>query len=147
MSAYPRAAAFYLNPEGRSPVFRKTILKIVWIFIAVAIGWPLTTDAQGPARPSAGSPAPASKAALIQAIVCEEVKEGIPYNASVAFSISAGKIYCFTFFDSIAEDMPIYHHWIFRDKTSARMFLQQVIRDYPNTNQAGVARAKLLEIK
>jgi len=33
------------------------------------------------------------------------------------------------------------------DKTSARMFLQQVIRDYPNTNQAGVARAKLLEIK
>jgi hypothetical protein len=79
---------------------------IIWIFIAVAIGWPLTTHAQGPARPAAGSPAPASKAALIQAIVCEEVKDGIPYNASVAFSISAGKIYCFTFFDSIAEDMP-----------------------------------------
>ncbi len=33
------------------------------------------------------------------------------------------------------------------DKTSARLFLQQVIRDYPNTNQAGVARAKLLKIK
>ncbi|MCG7852988.1 MAG: tol-pal system protein YbgF [Methanosarcinaceae archaeon] len=33
------------------------------------------------------------------------------------------------------------------DKTSARLFLQQVIRDYPNTNQAGVARAKLLQIK
>ena len=33
------------------------------------------------------------------------------------------------------------------DKTSARLFLQQVIRDYPNTNQARVARAKLLEIK
>jgi tol-pal system protein YbgF len=33
------------------------------------------------------------------------------------------------------------------DKTSARLFLQQVIRDYPNTNQAGVARSKLLEIK
>ncbi|MFH1080034.1 MAG: tol-pal system protein YbgF [Pseudomonadota bacterium] len=33
------------------------------------------------------------------------------------------------------------------DKTSSRLFLQQVIRDYPNTNQAGVARAKLLEIK
>jgi tol-pal system protein YbgF len=33
------------------------------------------------------------------------------------------------------------------DKTSARLFLQQVIRDYPNTNQAGVARSRLLEIK
>lgn len=33
------------------------------------------------------------------------------------------------------------------DKTSARLFLQQVIRGYPNTNQARVARAKLLEIK
>jgi len=33
------------------------------------------------------------------------------------------------------------------DKTSARLFLQQVIRDYPNTNQARVARAKLMEIK
>ena len=33
------------------------------------------------------------------------------------------------------------------DKTSARLFLQQVIRDYPNTNQARVARSKLLEIK
>jgi hypothetical protein len=104
-------------------VFRKTSLMIVWIFIAVAIGWPLTTHAQGPARPAAGSPTPASKAALIQAIVCEEVKDGIPYNASVAFSISAGKIYCFTFFDSIAEDMVIYHHWIFRDRPSARIRL------------------------
>ena len=39
---------------------------IVWIFIA-AIGWPLATHAQGPARSAAGSPA--SKAALIQAIL------------------------------------------------------------------------------
>jgi len=102
-------------------VVRKTRLTIVWIFIAVAMGWPLTTHAQSPSRPAAGSPA--SKAALIQAIVCEEVKDGIPYNASVAFSISAGKIYCFTFFDSIAEDMAIYHHWIFRDRPSARIRL------------------------
>lgn len=33
------------------------------------------------------------------------------------------------------------------DKTSAKLFLQQVIRDYPNTNQAGIARSKLVEIK
>jgi tol-pal system protein YbgF len=33
------------------------------------------------------------------------------------------------------------------DKTSARMILQQIIRDYPNTNQARVARSQLLEIQ
>jgi hypothetical protein len=98
-------------------VGRKKIVMIVWILIA-AVGWPLTIHAQGLARPAA-----ASKATLIQAIVCEEVKDGIPVNASVAFSISAGKIYCFTIFDGITEDMPIYHHWIFRDRPSARIRL------------------------
>ena len=33
------------------------------------------------------------------------------------------------------------------DKSSARIILQQVIRDYPNTNQAEIARSKLIEIK
>lgn len=103
-------------------MLRKIILTIVWILIAAA-GWALPAHAQAPSRPAAGSSAPAFKAALIQAIVCEDVKDGIPYNASVAFSISAGKIYCFTFFDSIAEDMPIYHNWIFRDRPSARIRL------------------------
>ncbi len=33
------------------------------------------------------------------------------------------------------------------DKTSARLLLQQVIKDYPNTSQARIARSKLQEIK
>jgi tol-pal system protein YbgF len=33
------------------------------------------------------------------------------------------------------------------DKASAKLLLQQVIKDYPNTSQARIARAKLLEIK
>jgi len=33
------------------------------------------------------------------------------------------------------------------DKSSARLLLQQVIREYPNTSQARIAREKLLEIK
>jgi tol-pal system protein YbgF len=33
------------------------------------------------------------------------------------------------------------------DKTSAKLLLQQVIKDYPNTNQARIARTKLQEIK
>jgi tol-pal system protein YbgF len=33
------------------------------------------------------------------------------------------------------------------DKASAKLLLQQVAKDYPNTSQARIARAKLLEIK
>ncbi len=33
------------------------------------------------------------------------------------------------------------------DKTSAKLILQQVIRDFPNTSQARIARSKLQEIK
>ena len=33
------------------------------------------------------------------------------------------------------------------DKVSARLILQRVIKDYPNTNQAGTAKATLLNIK
>jgi tol-pal system protein YbgF len=33
------------------------------------------------------------------------------------------------------------------DKASAKLLLQQVIKDYPNTSQARIARARLLEIK
>jgi len=33
------------------------------------------------------------------------------------------------------------------DKTSSKLLLQQVIKDYPNTNQARIARSKLQEIK
>jgi TolA-binding protein len=33
------------------------------------------------------------------------------------------------------------------DKSSARLILQQIIKNYPNTNQARIAREKLVEIK
>ena len=33
------------------------------------------------------------------------------------------------------------------DKTSAKLLLQQVIKNYPNTSQARIARSNLQEIK
>ncbi|MGE5256316.1 MAG: DUF2914 domain-containing protein [Hyphomicrobiales bacterium] len=79
----------------------------------------IVPDAHSQAAPR-GS---ANKLSLIQALICEDMKEGIPTNPAVAFSISAGKIYCYTLFDQIPEDTVIYHHWFFRDKPSARIRL------------------------
>jgi hypothetical protein len=60
---------------------------------------------------------------LVQALVCEDMKDGIPFITAAAFSISTGKIYCYTLFDQITEDTVVYHHWFFRDKPSARIRL------------------------
>jgi hypothetical protein len=68
-------------------------------------------------------PRPAPPPKLIQALICEDVKDGIPALPAVTFSISTGKIYCYTFFDQLAEDTVIFHQWFFRDKPSARIRL------------------------
>jgi hypothetical protein len=87
----------------------------------LSFSWAWAAQAQAPPRGGANSGA--SKLALVQALVCEDVKEGIPSNPAIAFSISAGKIYCYTLFDQITEDTVVYHHWFFRDKPSARIRL------------------------
>lgn len=98
---------------------RKCCLALaVWL---LPFSWAWAAQAQAP--PRAGANSSASKLVLVQALVCEDVKEGIPSNPAIAFSISVGKIYCFTLFDQVAEDTVVYHHWFFRDKPSARIRL------------------------
>jgi hypothetical protein len=80
-----------------------------------------TLDGSAQTAPAQGTTSP--KLTLVQALVCEDVKDGIPLNPSVVFSISAGKIYCYTLLDQMAEDTVVYHHWFYRDKPSARIRL------------------------
>jgi len=60
---------------------------------------------------------------LIQALICEDIKDSIPAFPAVTFPISAGKVYCYTFFDQLSEDTVVYHQWFFRDKPSSRIRL------------------------
>jgi len=96
-------------------------------WLAMGILWLLWFNWAGEAHaqtaPRGGAVSGASKLSLVQALVCEDVKDGIPANPAIVFSISAGKIYCYTLFDQIAEDTFVYHHWFFRDKPSARIRL------------------------
>ncbi|MCU0590367.1 MAG: DUF2914 domain-containing protein [Desulfobacterales bacterium] len=93
-------------------------LGVWWLFWS---GGAAAVQAQAP--PKGGANSGTAKLALVQALVCEDVKEGIPSNPAIAFSISVGKIYCYTLFDHITEDTVVYHHWFFRDKPSARIRL------------------------
>lgn len=73
-----------------------------------------------PATADGGRKAPK----LIQALVCEDVIEGIPQHPSIVFSISRGKVSCYTFFDPVPTKTFVTHHWYYRDEPSARIRLQ-----------------------
>ena len=57
---------------------------------------------------------------LVDAVMCEEIKDFTPKNQSVVFSIKIGKVSCFTSFDPVPEETVIYHNWFHKDKPSTK---------------------------
>ena len=78
---------------------------------------------EGNAKPSATG-AEQKGLNLIQALVCEDVIEGIPQEPAIVFSISGGKVSFYTFFDPVPQKTFVTHHWYYRDEPSARIRLQ-----------------------
>ncbi len=66
------------------------------------------------------------KLTLVRAVMCEEIQDFKPWNQAVVFSITIGKVSCFTSFDPVPETTYIYHNWYYRESLSKRMklFLQ-----------------------
>ena len=71
-------------------------------------------------------PPPTDKLTLGLAVMCESIKDYKPENVAVVFSITIGKVSCYTAFDVVPEKTFIYHKWYHRDKpsTEKRMTLQ-----------------------
>lgn len=65
----------------------------------------------------------ASNIVLVQAEMCEDIQGQTPQNATTVFSIERRKAICFTSFDPVSEQTDIYHHWIHRDRPSAKIKL------------------------
>lgn len=63
---------------------------------------------------------------MAKAVICEDIQEFQPKNAAVVFSISRGKVLCYTLFDPVPEQTFIYHKWFHKDKlnTKRRLYLQ-----------------------
>ncbi len=57
---------------------------------------------------------------LTKAVMCERIEDYAPVNMSVVFSVTAGKISCFTTFDSVSEEMQIEHRWFYKDKLTTK---------------------------
>lgn len=94
------------------------IIKLL-IVAVLSFGPYFTSHVNAEAKTNTQEPATAKELVLGKAIVCEAVKKSIPQNGAIAFSISLGRVYCFTEFPTVPEKMNIYHNWYHRDKKRA----------------------------
>jgi hypothetical protein len=60
---------------------------------------------------------------LVEAVMCEEIKDHIPQDLTTVFSIERRTAVCFTAFDPVPQQAVIYHRWFHRDTPSARVKL------------------------
>jgi len=60
---------------------------------------------------------------LVKASICEAVKDGLPLNEGVAFSVGLKKVACFSSFDPVSMNTFVYHSWFFRDRLITRFKL------------------------
>ena len=69
--------------------------------------------------------APPVKPTLVAAVMCEEIDNLAPRNPAVVFSISEGKVSCFTSFDPVPAKTYIYHSWFHQENliTTKRLTL------------------------
>jgi len=56
------------------------------------------------------------KLTLRRAAICERVKDYAPEKQAVVFSVTTGKIFCYTHFDPVPEKCDIFHSWYYKDK-------------------------------
>lgn len=63
------------------------------------------------------------KPTLVQALACEDLKDGVPHNQAVVFPVSAGKVICYTVFSPVPRKTVIYHTWYRRDELNSRIRL------------------------
>jgi hypothetical protein len=63
---------------------------------------------------------------LVDAVMCEGVRDLAPVNNAAVFSIATGKVSCFSSFDPVPRQTFIYHHWYHRGElsTKKKLFLK-----------------------
>ena len=100
-----------------SMISRRLLSFLVLIFLASFLS---QAFAQKKDSQSKGS---IKKLSLVQAVMCEGLRDNSPKNRAIVFPITIGRVHCFTSFDPVPAKTVIYHKWYFRDKLRARVKL------------------------
>lgn len=93
------------------------VLTLIVAGFSLPLGW--AQDTAPVTEPVSQTPV------LVQAQMCEAIDKFQPVNPAVVFSISLGRVYCFTAFDPVFEESVVYHRWFRQDRliSSARLVL------------------------
>jgi len=57
---------------------------------------------------------------LTKSVICEEIKDGQPFNENIIFSSELSKITCYTEFEKITKKITIYHCWYYKNNLSSK---------------------------
>ena len=89
----------------------------------IGFGHPAAVHPQQKDAPRAAAVA---RPKLVEAVLCEGIRNFAPVNRAVVFSVGIGGASCFTAFEEIPDTMFIYHSWFRRDKliTTKRLMLK-----------------------
>jgi hypothetical protein len=91
---------------------KKAIITLVLSFSFVLSAQSILHSEDGGGASKDVSPKPI----LAEAVMCEEIVDGRPFNQTILFSLERGKVLCFTTFGEIPEHTTIFHKWYFKDK-------------------------------
>jgi hypothetical protein len=106
--------------SGMKVFIGKNLVFLVCLLMALAVirlGWAQDAD-----QVMESAPEPP---VLVHAQMCEAIEKFMPANPAVVFSISLGRVYCFTAFDPVYEETVVYHRWYRQDRliSNARLVL------------------------
>ncbi|EMS78082.1 hypothetical protein DUF2914 [Desulfotignum phosphitoxidans DSM 13687] len=102
------------------PSIRICSLLIMCLVSAVTVTSRICAQDQVPVMATVSEPP-----VLVQAQMCEAIERFQPVNPAVVFSISLGRVYCFSAFDPVFEESIVYHRWYRQDRliSNARLVL------------------------
>jgi len=103
--------------------YRRYKTSFIFPFVLLCIDFFLSSQALPQDNGNPLSTPVSKKLVLVEAAMCEGIKEYIPQNQAIVFSMTIGKVSCFTSFDPVPEKTFIYHNWFYRDKPSTRIKL------------------------
>ncbi len=80
----------------------------------------------GPAHGEDGQEETRTPILLTRAVMCENIEAFDIQNPAIVFSISLGKIFCFSSFENIQKNDIVFHKWFQRDRlvSNNRFYLQ-----------------------
>lgn len=107
-------------PEGQIRYIQAVVNILASLLLAMTLIFCLPHPAISQDKDKLSISAESGNLRLKQAVMCEEVKDLVPYNAGIVFPSNLGRILCFTEFDPVLEKTVIYHKYYFMDKLSAK---------------------------